>query len=183
MLQEHQGILSLPQDCFYRDLTPEEATNIRHFNFDHPSAYSFHEIISTLRCLKAGKPVNIPVYDFVTSARLPQVTPVAQADVILFDGILALYWPELRDLFDIKIFVEADADTRLSRRCATAAHHQVYRIDQHCISSHLNKVAFVNLCMCWLYAFVHCWLHWLCAASVGEQVRVTVSQNCALIMC
>jgi len=113
---EHKGILSLPQDCFYRDLTPEEAANIKSFNFDHPSAYAFPEIIAAVKSLKAGNAVDIPVYDFVTSKRLPAVVHVPYADVILFDGILAFHSPELRDLFDIKIFVDADADTRLARR-------------------------------------------------------------------
>lgn len=68
----------------------------------------------------ALQPVEIPVYDFVTSSRTEHSTRVARADVILFDGILAFHHEELRDLFDLKIFVDTDADTRLARRWGRA---------------------------------------------------------------
>jgi uridine kinase len=79
VMQEHKGILSLPQDCFYRDLTPDEAANIKSFNFDHPSAYDFPEIIAAVKTLKSGNAADIPVYDFVTSKRLPAVVHVPYA--------------------------------------------------------------------------------------------------------
>mmetsp|Transcript_48128 Transcript_48128/g.120569 ORF Transcript_48128/g.120569 Transcript_48128/m.120569 type:complete len:173 (-) Transcript_48128:267-785(-) len=91
-------------------------SNISHYNFDHPDAFDFTEIHSSLEALKRGAPVDIPQYDFVTSARLPQSTHVPFADVILFDGIMAFHQPEVRGLFDLKIFVDTDADTRLARR-------------------------------------------------------------------
>lgn len=68
-----------------------------------------------MRELKQGRPVQIPEYDFVTSSR-KGVVSVQHADVILFDGILAFYNPALQELFDLKIFVDTDADTRLARR-------------------------------------------------------------------
>eukprot|EP01025_Chloroclados_australasicus_P028984 TRINITY_DN2878_c1_g2_i1.p1 TRINITY_DN2878_c1_g2~~TRINITY_DN2878_c1_g2_i1.p1 ORF type:complete len:310 (+),score=50.17 TRINITY_DN2878_c1_g2_i1:65-994(+) len=113
---KHAGILSLSQDCFYRNLTTEEMQNIDKFNFDHPDAFDFAEILSTLRKLKAGVPVDIPQYDFVSSQRLKEVTRVEQAEIIFFDGILALYDEEIMKMFDFKIFVEVDSDTRLARR-------------------------------------------------------------------
>eukprot|EP00873_Tetraselmis_striata_P013327 jgi/Tetstr1/433591/TSEL_022857.t1 len=88
---EHQGVVNISQDCFYKDLTPEQAANISHYNFDHPDAFDFTEIHSSLEALKRGAPVDIPQYDFVTSARLPQSTHVPFADVILFDGIMAFH--------------------------------------------------------------------------------------------
>lgn len=109
-------VLSISQDCFYRDLTPPERAAITSYNFDHPDAFDFTEIRATLRALRAGAGAEIPTYDFVTSARTPVATKVHTTDVILFDGILAFYDPEVRELFDLKVFVDADADTRLARR-------------------------------------------------------------------
>ncbi|KAK9810102.1 hypothetical protein WJX72_004944 [[Myrmecia] bisecta] len=115
-LTADEGLLNMSMDSFYRDLTPSEQKDIANFNFDHPDAFAFDEIVHTLRDLKQGEPVHIPIYDFVTSSRRAETIPVPRADVILFDGILAFYNPELRDLFDMKIFVDTDADTRLARR-------------------------------------------------------------------
>ncbi|KAL0020697.1 hypothetical protein WJX77_001778 [Trebouxia sp. C0004] len=113
---EEQGvIINLSQDSFYRNLTPQETADIANFNFDHPKAFAFDEIIHCLGELKQANPVEIPQYDFVTSSRTGQI-PVQHADVILFDGILAFYTPALQELFDLKIFVDTDADTRLARR-------------------------------------------------------------------
>ena len=109
-------MLSISQDCFYRDLTPIERASIASYNFDHPSAFDFAEIRGTLRSLRSGTAADIPTYDFVTSARTPVATRVPATDVILFDGILAFYDPEVRALFDLRVFVDADADTRLARR-------------------------------------------------------------------
>ncbi len=115
-MQEEQGvIINLSQDSFYRNLTPQETADIANFNFDHPNAFAFDEIIHCLGQLKQANPVEIPQYDFVTSSRTGQI-PVQHADVILFDGILAFYTPGLQELFDLKIFVDTDADTRLARR-------------------------------------------------------------------
>lgn len=86
LIQEHKGILSLPQDCFYRDLTPDEAANIKSFNFDHPSAYAFPEIISAVQSLKAGNAVDIPVYDFVSSKRFPAAVHVPYAGECMFEA-------------------------------------------------------------------------------------------------
>lgn len=116
LLQEDEGIIiNLSQDSFYRNLTQQETADIANFNFDHPNAFAFDEIIHCLSELKQCRPVEIPQYDFVTSSRTGQV-PVRHADVILFDGILAFYTPALQELFDLKIFVDTDADTRLARR-------------------------------------------------------------------
>ena len=111
-------MINLSQDSFYRNLTPAETADIANFNFDHPNAFAFDEIIHCLRELKQGRPVQIPEYDFVTSSRIGLI-PVKHADVIMFDGILAFYNPALQELFDLKIFVDTDADTRLARRYDT----------------------------------------------------------------
>ena len=113
-LQPHRGILSISQDCFYCNLEP--GVSAADYNFDHPDAFDFDHIKATLALLRNGQAVDIPVYDFVTSSRMQAQTHIETSDVILFDGILALYDKDIRDLFDLKVFVDTDADTRLARR-------------------------------------------------------------------
>ncbi|KAK9822248.1 hypothetical protein WJX81_006249 [Elliptochloris bilobata] len=113
---DHRKLLHVAQDSFYRNLTAAEARDIASFNFDHTSAFAYDEIYATLHALKSGRSAVVPIYDFVTSSRQHGGTLVGNAGVVLFDGILALHYPELRSLFDFKVFVDTDADTRLARR-------------------------------------------------------------------
>ncbi|XP_029286274.1 uridine-cytidine kinase 2-A isoform X3 [Cottoperca gobio] len=114
--QRQVAILSL--DSFYRVLTPEQKAKALkgQFNFDHPDAFDNDLIIATLWDIKEGKTVQIPVYDFVSHSRKEETVTVYPADVVLFEGILMFYSQEIRDLFQMKLFVDTDADTRLSRR-------------------------------------------------------------------
>ncbi|RHZ78191.1 hypothetical protein Glove_166g245 [Diversispora epigaea] len=110
------GFLSM--DSFYKALTPEQkkdALNSNH-NFDHPDAFDFDLLLQNLKDLKEGKRVEIPVYDFVTHSRIQQSTPIYGANVIIFEGIFALYDRRILELMDMKIFVDTDADIRLARR-------------------------------------------------------------------
>lgn len=117
-LGEHNRgqLVSLSQDSFYRDLSPDELEHVETYNFDHPDAFDFAELLQILQQLKKGEVVEIPNYDYVTNARLPYRTTIAGATVVLLEGILVFHLPEIRDLFDLKIFVDTDADTRLARR-------------------------------------------------------------------
>lgn len=108
------GIIS--QDSYYRDLSHlsyEERTRI---NFDHPRAIDFELLEEHLRDLKAGKPIQQPVYSFVDHNRTRQSVLTHPRKVMIVEGILIMTQPEIRDLFDIKIFVHADSDERLIRR-------------------------------------------------------------------
>ncbi len=108
------GIIS--QDSYYRDtsnLSFEERTKI---NFDHPRAIDFELLVSHLKDLKEGKTIEQPVYSFVTHNRTGDVVITHPRKVMIVEGILILANPELRDMFDIKIFVHADSDERLIRR-------------------------------------------------------------------
>ncbi len=104
------------QDNYYndnKDLTLEERRKI---NFDHPNAIEFPLLIKHLRELKEGRAIEMPTYSFVESTRMAETIHVEPHDVIIVEGILVLTIPELRDLMDIKVFVDADADDRLARR-------------------------------------------------------------------
>ncbi|KAJ8360890.1 hypothetical protein SKAU_G00174150 [Synaphobranchus kaupii] len=105
-------------DSFYKVLSPEEeALAARNdYNFDHPSAFDFDLLVQTLRKLKQGKSVKIPVYDFTTHGRQKDWKNVYGASVIIFEGIMSFADKELLQLLDMKIFVDTDSDIRLVRR-------------------------------------------------------------------
>lgn len=116
------AIASITQDCFYRPLAEweREMADASRFNFDHPNAFDWELTLKVLKELKSGSvtPSAIPQYDFCTHTRqgAEHDTHVCQPQIVIFEGILALHDPELRDLFDLKVFVDADADLRLARR-------------------------------------------------------------------
>uniref|UniRef100_UPI0035900616 uridine-cytidine kinase 2 isoform X2 n=1 Tax=Myxine glutinosa TaxID=7769 RepID=UPI0035900616 len=116
--QHSRQVAMLSQDSFYRVLTPEQKAKAQRgqYNFDHPDAFDNELIYTTLQDIVAGKPVQIPTYDFVMHSRLPESVTLYPADVVLFEGILLFYVQQIRDMFQMKLFVDTDADTRLSRR-------------------------------------------------------------------
>ncbi|EGG21789.1 uridine kinase [Cavenderia fasciculata] len=113
---ENKRISVICLDSFYRPLTHDELTTVASYNFDHPSAFDWDYATRAIKELKSGNHFNIPTYCFKTHNRLEETTPIADIDVIIFEGILSLYTQEIRDQMDIKIFVDTDSDTRLSRR-------------------------------------------------------------------
>ena len=108
------GVIS--QDSYYKDtshLSYDERVKI---NFDHPRSIDFDLLVDHLKQLKTGKPIEQPVYSFVKHNRTGDTIKTLPRKVIIVEGILILTNPEIRDLFDIKIFVHADSDERLIRR-------------------------------------------------------------------
>jgi len=119
MNAEEKQVVILSQDSFYRELNPSEQAKAMKgtFNFDHPDAYDNDLMESVLCDIAKGKQTKVPVYDFKTNSRLPgQFTTVYPSDVVLVEGILVFYFPKMRDIFQLKLFVDTDADTRLARR-------------------------------------------------------------------
>ena len=108
------GVIS--QDSYYKDtshLSYDERVNI---NFDHPRSIDFDLLVNHLKQLKKGKSIDQPVYSFVKHNRTGDTIKTKPRKVMIVEGILILTNPEIRDLFDIKIFVHADSDERLIRR-------------------------------------------------------------------
>ena len=106
----------ISQDSYYLEtshLTYQERIAI---NFDHPQAIDFNLLVSHLRMLREGKSFEQPVYSFVDHNRTKETITTHPKKVIIVEGILIFTNPELRDMFDIKIFVHADSDERLIRR-------------------------------------------------------------------
>ncbi|MDX1603802.1 MAG: uridine kinase [Salinimicrobium sediminis] len=106
----------ISQDSYYQDtshLTYEERTKI---NFDHPKSIDFDLLVSHLKDLKAGKTIQQPVYSFKEHNRTAQTITIEPRKVIIVEGILILTHADIREMFDIKIYVHADSDERLIRR-------------------------------------------------------------------
>ena len=117
-LKEEFGddITIIYHDNYYRcnDGIPFEER--KKINYDLPDALETDLLIEHIKCLKEGKSVQCPVYDFTQHNRSDKVVEIKPSKIIVVEGILVLENPQLRDLMDIKIFVEADADERILRR-------------------------------------------------------------------
>lgn len=111
-----ERITVVHQDRYYRDLSSLALADRAQHNFDHPSAIDEAELVGHLEILRAGRPADLPVYDFARHVRTPEVEPTPARRVILVEGILILAIPEVRSLLDVKIFVDTDADIRFIRR-------------------------------------------------------------------
>ncbi|KAK1406928.1 hypothetical protein QVD17_38537 [Tagetes erecta] len=110
-----QRVVLVNQDSFYHSLTPEELSQVHEYNFDHPDAFDTEKLLSSMEMLKHGKSVDIPKYDFKTY-RNGVSRRVNPSDVIILEGILVFHDPRVRNMMNMKIFVDTDADVRLARR-------------------------------------------------------------------
>ena len=110
------NIAFLPHDAYYKDLNDLPPFQRQTLNFDHPDSLETSLLVAHLRCLRAGEAVEIPVYDFTTHSRTSRTTRVEPQPIILVEGILIFAEPELRELFDVRIFVDTAADVRFIRR-------------------------------------------------------------------
>jgi len=108
------GIIS--QDSYYKDTTHLNFDERVKINFDHPRSIDFELLESHLKELRLGKAIDQPVYSFVKHNRTGDTIHTLPRKVMIVEGILILTNPELREMFDIKIFVHADSDERLIRR-------------------------------------------------------------------
>lgn len=106
----------IEHDAYYRDLSHLPLEQRREFNFDHPDALEDELLIAHLETLLQGQPVQIPVYDFATYVRTDRLERIEPKRVILVAGILIFVNKELREMMDIKIYVDAPADLRFIRR-------------------------------------------------------------------
>ena len=108
--------VTIEHDAYYRDQSHLPADERALINYDHPAALENALFAHHLRELRAGRAVEVPIYDFATHTRRRETRPVAPARVILVEGILVFSEPALREQMDIKLFVDTDPDIRLIRR-------------------------------------------------------------------
>ena len=113
---EGDDVVTLCHDYYYKEhpeLTYEERTKL---NYDHPQAFDTQMLVDHIKALKENVPIEHPVYSFVEHNRMTETVSVKPSKVIIVDGILIFENKELRDLMDIKVYVDTDADIRLARR-------------------------------------------------------------------
>ncbi len=110
------GAVLLDQDAYYRDLADLTLEERRQVNFDHPDSIDTELLIRHLETLAAGEAIEKPTYDFAAHTRAAQRIRVEPSEVIIVEGILLLTDPRLRELFDIRIFVDVGDDVRFIRR-------------------------------------------------------------------
>ncbi|MBE6132488.1 MAG: uridine kinase [Erysipelotrichaceae bacterium] len=113
---ENQDIVILKHDDYYRDQSHLSLEERKNTNYDHPSSLENELLIKHLKDLLNNKSINKPIYDFVIQTRSDKTEIVNPAKVIILDGILVLEDSRIRDLADIKVYVECDEDIRLIRR-------------------------------------------------------------------
>ena len=111
-----ERIAFLQHDSYYKDLSGLPPAQRADVNFDHPESLESELLIEHIASLRAGKPVQVPIYDFSADRRTGETFTVQPCRVILVEGILIFAEPQLRKMFDVKIFVDTDADLRFIRR-------------------------------------------------------------------
>jgi uridine kinase len=109
-------IVFIQHDSYYHDAANLPLDKRAKLNFDHPDSLETRLLVEHLKLLREGLPADIPIYDYRTHTRKAETRHVTPEPVILVEGILIFAEPELRDLFDVKIFVDTDADIRFIRR-------------------------------------------------------------------
>jgi uridine kinase len=117
-------IAFLQHDSYYKDLRGLPPAQRNEFNFDHPNSLETDLLIKHIAALRNAKPVEVPIYDFATDSRTTQTFTVQPRNVILVEGILIFTEAALRKMFDIKIFVDTDADLRFIRRLERDIHER-----------------------------------------------------------
>jgi uridine kinase len=105
----------IPQDSYYKDSSHVPVEDRCKINFDEPAAIEWTLLVEHLKELKAGKSIEMPTYSYLTCTRQEETVRVNPCDVVIVEGILVLNDPILREMLDIKVFVDADADDRLIR--------------------------------------------------------------------
>jgi uridine kinase len=111
-----QSVVVIPQDAYYKDNSQLSLEERRRINYDHPASIDTDLLVRHLAALKAGRAIERPTYDFTTYTRRPETVHVEPTDVIIVEGILILENRRLRELMDLKLFVDTDADIRFIRR-------------------------------------------------------------------
>jgi uridine kinase len=106
----------IAQDAYYKDQAHLSFEERQQINYDHPLAFDNDLLIQHVLALREGQSVGQPIYSFLTHTRLPETNPTKPAKIIILEGILVLEDARLRDLCDIKVYVDTDADVRFIRR-------------------------------------------------------------------
>lgn len=116
LINDDDHIITLTQDSYYKDNTGIPMSERQKINYDHPEAFDMPLLVAQINQLMHRKAVEMPVYDFTEHTRSSKTIHVEPADIIILEGILVLADEDLRDLMDIKVYVDTDDDIRFIRR-------------------------------------------------------------------
>ncbi len=119
-----EKVVIVEQDSYYKDLSHLPPEDRQKQNFDHPDAIDTDLLIEQVEDLLAGKQIEQPIYDFTTHTRRPETRRIGPHKIVVLEGILILDNPRLRELMDIKIYVDTDADIRFIRRLKRDIHER-----------------------------------------------------------
>lgn len=111
-----QNIIIVSHDHYYKDQSHIPIEDRKKVNYDEPAALDNQLFLNHLKSLKNGQSIEMPQYDFSTHTRIKETMTVSPTPIIIVEGILILTEPEIKDMFDLTIFIEIDADLRLARR-------------------------------------------------------------------
>jgi uridine kinase len=139
-----EHISYIPHDAYYRDLSSLSHEERARVNFDHPDSLETKLLIQHLELLRGGEAVEIPVYDFTIHARTSETKHVEPATVVLVEGILLFAEPELRELFDVRLYIDTDADVRFIRRLKRDIEERGRSVESVC-DQYLNTVRPMHL--------------------------------------
>ena len=114
--EAHPDSICIAQDNYYKSASFVNNHNILAFNFDHPDAFDMDLMVENLKDLKAGKAIDMPQYDFVKHQRKTETKHIEPKTIIIVDGLMVLYDKRIRDLLDLKLFVDTPSDIRFVRR-------------------------------------------------------------------
>jgi uridine kinase len=116
ILRTYENVVVIQHDSYYRDLASFGGLEPSEINFDHPDSLETSLLVEHIKSLKSGKAIEQPLYNFTTNLRMKETRHLEPKEIIIIEGILIFAAKDLRDLMDIKIFIDTDADERLLRR-------------------------------------------------------------------
>jgi len=138
------SVAFIDMDAYYKNFPELSLGERRKLNWDHPDAFDYDLLCMHLEALSKRKAIDKPEYDFVTHLRRPRPTRIEPADVVVIDGILLFVDERVRELCDVKVFVDADSDIRLIRRIERDTHDRGRPLDE-IIEQYLTTVQPMHL--------------------------------------
>ena len=136
---DQKKVAIIEQDSYYINIPTINLKQKKKFNFDHPSAIDLTLFEKDLKSLLQGKTINVPLYDFKTHSRLKEYRELKPHQIIVVEGILVLHYPQIRNLFSLKIFVDTPEDLRFNRRQKRDINERG-RNEENIIEQYVNSV-------------------------------------------
>tara|TARA_B100000579_G_C22835866_1_gene858697 strand:+ start:1745 stop:2362 length:618 start_codon:yes stop_codon:yes gene_type:complete len=136
---DQKKVAIIEQDSYYINIPVINMKQKKKFNFDHPSAIDITLFEKDLKSLLEGKTINVPLYDFKTHSRLKEYRQLKPHHIIVVEGILVLHYPQIRELFSLKIFVDTPEDLRFNRRQKRDINERG-RNEENIIEQYVNSV-------------------------------------------